>query len=384
MKFPFAKIPFHTVFTFWLVVACVGSIALAGPAFALDGVGSVISLKPGAYVQRGGQRLPLELKSRIHQKDTVVTDQSGRLQIIFDDDTTVALAPDTRLAIETVITEGKPQFKNHLSTGLARFITGKIVEQNPEGFEISTPQGTVGIRGTVLAVQTDGQFTSAHHLSGSANLTLNGVTVPAGSTGTLGPGGTGVLVEPTSEGTRQGIEGSTSGLGGGGGGTTAGGSSLDTGTPSLLGTAGSGTPGLDANNGPRNPLESTGMRAEITGTLNVVMAAGTPEFGFSANLFSGLVSNGWIKGPVGDIGNIEYVNGSGRIENLAFTISDYVSRDPAKDATGTFLNGQMEQSGNTLTVTQMAGTVFDRSGSMSFDVTLNSGGGIIGDVDIQH
>ena len=369
MRSPFMHFLFSRVLRFCLLFVCAGSVVLALPAFAANGVGNVISIKPGAYVLRGGQRLPLEQKSRIEQKDTLVTDQTGKLQVIFDDDTTVALAPNTLLAVETVIPEGTPKFKTHISKGLARFITGKIVEQNPEGFEISTPQGTVGIRGTVVGVETDGSSTSAHHISGSAILTFSGAVIPTGSTGTIGPSGGRPNVAPMSEGTLLRIMGNTggdlSGAATGGTGTYQGGGQDDGTSVSETGSNltsllvhQNSSPVQDNFNAMRAPFTSTALKGEVTGNFGLLYSMSAAlNFGFSVNLLQGSVSGGWINGWGDDLGTINYVDGSGSISSTNFHVSGFTSRSADKDPTGTFLSGHVETQGNTLTITDMNGRI---------------------------
>ncbi len=129
-------------------------LALLTPALAqATPIGTVISLTPGVSALRGGQTIPLALKDIIEEGDTIVTDGTGKVQIIFDDDSTVTLANATSLDMREFRDEGDdPAFQGHIGQGLVRIITGKIVEQNPEGFSVSTPHATVGIRGTVLDV----------------------------------------------------------------------------------------------------------------------------------------------------------------------------------------------------------------------------------------
>lgn len=119
-------------------------------------IGTVISLTPGVSVLRGGETIPLAVKDPIEAHDTITSNASGKAQIIFNDDSTVTLANNTSLSMDEFSFDGtEPAFKSHVGQGLIRVITGKIVEQNPDGFNLTTPQATIGIRGTVLDVSVD-------------------------------------------------------------------------------------------------------------------------------------------------------------------------------------------------------------------------------------
>ena len=167
------------------------TVLFCSTALAATGVGSIITAKGGAFVIQNGTEKPAVVKDRVQATDVLKTDSTGRIQVLFDDDSTMALAADTRVDLITVVSADNPQFKARVSTGLARFITGKIVEQNPGGFEVNTPRGTVGIRGTIFAVQVakdaDTVFAfSSRHGGVALGKTGTGLQiVPAGSKGIL-------------------------------------------------------------------------------------------------------------------------------------------------------------------------------------------------------
>ena len=167
------------------------ALLVCGTALAAMEVGTVISATNGAFALRDGSQISLAVKDRVMARDVLLTNRTGRMQVIFDDDSTIALATDTRIDLITVIPEGSPAFKAHVATGLARFITGKIVEQNPKGFNVTTPRGTVGIRGTIFAVQVteaaDTIFASSAKHGGVAVGTTGSALqhVPAGSKAVL-------------------------------------------------------------------------------------------------------------------------------------------------------------------------------------------------------
>ena len=123
-------------------------VLLAGQALA-ESIGQVTAVIPGAYAVRGGQDVPLTVKSAIESGDSLRTDASGKVQIIFADNTTVTLGNNTVMDMqEFAMNEGDSAFKAHLGQGIMRTITGAIVEQNPKGFSVTTPEATIGIRGT--------------------------------------------------------------------------------------------------------------------------------------------------------------------------------------------------------------------------------------------
>ena len=169
---------------------------LAGGVCTAKDVGQVISFKAGVTAQRDGQAVALDMKSPVGDRDTLTTDATGRAQILFDDDTTVSLGSNTSLSLETVVAEGaNPAFKARMGQGVARFITGKIVEKNPDGFSVVTPDATVGIRGTIFAVRVGNGTTTVFVTNTTKQVFVNGVLVPTGFKITL-PHGTPTPMTP--------------------------------------------------------------------------------------------------------------------------------------------------------------------------------------------
>jgi FecR protein. len=297
------------------------------------------------------------------------------LQIILDDDTTLALAPSTQLELQTVVPEGKPEFKAHISSGLARFITGKIVEKNPGGFKISTPEGTVGIRGTMGALQTESGVTKAYNINSSRILEFNGIPLLTGEMVAVGSGIQEPKVERISEKEMESLDQRTASGVGGGGVTVA--SDEEGQGDSAFTTA-------DANTAPvseiarMSTIDMGGLdfitqdrTAQVTGA-----AGATSTFGFLANLTSGKVSDGWILFS----GFAHYINGTGTIGSSSFHVGNFSNTGymsgSSSEATLSTLDGTYSITGNTLTID--SGATFVRYGGGNTDTSpIISGSGTI-------
>jgi len=356
------------LFALFLVLCC-------SPVFAANDVGTVISVKPGAFALRDGKEVPLALKDRVISTDVLVTNASGRLQVFLDDDSTISLASDTRLELLEVIAEGKPEFKAHIATGLARFITGKIVEQNPDGFTVSTPQGTVGIRGTIFAIRAiDGTVTVfvTHTTKGSVDFA--GQTIPSGSKMTIHPDGS-VTIQPMTPEENDRIEKQTAAGTSSGEVVAAGKTTSSEGKEETIFTvAETGTDDTNLKNLTPKDMFPAPPELLLQADHVAVMRGEFPspgEFGFTANLTSGLVDSGWIKTI-----SMSYVGGSGTIDPYTVSVSNY-SIDPyaapqANDnfaAASSSYNGSVTILGNTLTTT---GTLSITTGAGSYSISSNS------------
>ncbi|MDR1125275.1 MAG: FecR family protein, partial [Deltaproteobacteria bacterium] len=144
-------------------------------------IAEVLTLVPGASVSRDGRTLPLERFSPLRLSDTVSTDAAGRLRILFADDSTVDLGANSSLDLRDFADSGAASvFNVHLLHGVARVITGKIVEANPQGFTVSTPEATIGIRGTILSLRAGDGTTTVYVENTTRAVYVNNINVPGG------------------------------------------------------------------------------------------------------------------------------------------------------------------------------------------------------------
>ena len=151
-------------------------------ALAAVDIGKVLALVPGASVLRDGKTETLALHAGIRVSDTIRTDASGRVKILFNDDSAVTLGSNTSLDMRDYADAGdKPAFGFHVPRGVVRAMTGKIVEQNPAGFRITTPEATVGIRGTTISLIVENGKTTVLVENTLRQVYVNNLHVPAGS-----------------------------------------------------------------------------------------------------------------------------------------------------------------------------------------------------------
>lgn len=288
---------------------------LAGGVCTAKDVGQVISFKAGVTAQRDGQAVALDMKSPVGDRDTLITDATGRAQILFDDDTTVALGSNTSLSLETVVAEGaNPAFKARMGQGVARFITGKIVEKNPDGFSVVTPDATVGIRGTIFAVRVGNGTTTVFVTNTTKQVFVNGVLVPTGFKITL-PQGTLTPMTPADYNQVSG--------------------SVAVNSPASSATAQLAPPSPVVGNPvmptalAQTPIvsQALGEGFRQTGNANVSGALAcdgyTGSFSFLVNLASGSVSNGVMQSGNLDVTPNPLTGGSGSISGSSLNVSGF-------------------------------------------------------------
>ena len=115
-------------------------------------VGFVIG---NAYNQDGKK---LNVGDPIFFGDTINTDEGGKSQILFIDQTVMTVGAKTELTIDEFVFDAENTDGKLLSTikaGSVKILTGKISEKNPENLVIETPAGTIGTRGTEFKAAVD-------------------------------------------------------------------------------------------------------------------------------------------------------------------------------------------------------------------------------------
>ena len=332
-------------------------LLVAGTCAAKD-VGQVISFKAGVTAQRGGQPVALGMKSPVGEHDVLTTDATGRAQILFDDDTTVALGSNTSLSLETVVAEGaNPAFKARMGQGVARFITGKIVEKNPDGFTVVTPDATVGIRGTIFAVQVGNGVTIVYVTNTTKQVFVNGILVPSGFKITL-PQGT---LTPLTPADMNHVTGSVAARESG----PAGPAQLAPPSPVTGGVAGVPTALAQTQFGQQNLGE--GFRqlgnASVSGTL--FSDLGNGSFSFQVNLTSGSVSNGTMQSGHSDLPS-PLTGGSGSISGSSLSVGGFTDGSNTGSMSGSAL-----RTGSGLSVS--GGFQINNSGATTMDSGTFSG-----------
>lgn len=154
--------------------------AQAGVAGAVRGqVKQVSAIVPGASVGR-----VVTSGDKLYLGDRISTNPRSGLQVMLLDGTTLTIGPNAALVIDEFVynpstSEGKVVAS--ILKGTFRFVSGKIARRDPKAVKIKLPVATIGIRGTTVVGDTNGQ---------AARVTLVG----AGPGNTEGRGASRIIV----------------------------------------------------------------------------------------------------------------------------------------------------------------------------------------------
>ncbi len=136
----------------WLKVFVFVLISLALPAPVLAAIGKVLSVKQGAEVIRAGQTITLRKGMDVVSGDTITTNRSGVVQLIFTDQTKIAVGPNARMMLDVSMMRGNRKAKSFAVQALGgsfRFISGNSKKR---AYSIKTPTATMAVRGTTFDI----------------------------------------------------------------------------------------------------------------------------------------------------------------------------------------------------------------------------------------
>jgi hypothetical protein len=143
-------------FLFLLVLLACFCLVPSSALSANEPVGKVVSLDGVVHLEREGKVWQVQVGEDVQLHDLFKTEQDSRAEILFVDNSRVRIAPGTDLEITEYLY--RPEQKKRKSVlslwaGKARFIVNKLVDFEQKEFEVQTPSGTAGVRGTDFIVE---------------------------------------------------------------------------------------------------------------------------------------------------------------------------------------------------------------------------------------
>ena len=127
-----------------LVAALMSTVALA------DAVGNAEDVDPAARAIYERVDGPLLVGADIFIGQQIITTELGQVEILFRDGTRLAIGPRSQMTIEDYLIRNNGsagKFAIDALKGTFRFVTGSAPK---DSYEIKTPTGTIGVRGTAF------------------------------------------------------------------------------------------------------------------------------------------------------------------------------------------------------------------------------------------
>jgi len=102
----------------------------------------------------------LKLADDIYHNELIETEDSSATEIVFVDETKLALGPNSSIVLDKFVYDPMPDQASFVATaakGAFRFVTGNLPKKS---YTIHTPTATIGIRGTVFTLIVSPQETA--------------------------------------------------------------------------------------------------------------------------------------------------------------------------------------------------------------------------------
>jgi hypothetical protein len=157
----------------------------------------------------------LEMDDPVRTGDILVTSARSSVEIVFRDGSILSQGPKSRTALDDFVYSDGPGASKMLlrmAVGTARYVTGKVVERNPDGFALKTPLATIGIRGTGIFAEVSPDREVVGVLSMTPGHTVSVTSAAqsrtierAGFSVTVSPDGRISVPAPTDPATRSGV-----------------------------------------------------------------------------------------------------------------------------------------------------------------------------------
>jgi hypothetical protein len=181
--------------------ALIGAVTALSPAIAQQQIGTVAYVEPALRgTPPGGATRQLQIGAQLFADETVSSSASGRAQLIFADQSTLSLGPNTTIVLDTFVFDpasGGGELGVNLAQGTMRFIGGTLSRDDEA--VIRTTGATIGIRGSTGIISHMNGETVAIFVAGD-RMCINGTSGTRDCTsrqgGVLGPSGYAGRVNP--------------------------------------------------------------------------------------------------------------------------------------------------------------------------------------------
>ena len=136
------------------------SIVYCSTSVAAEPAGTVKTLFGQVIALRASQALPLKVGDTLMTMDKITVPANASIGFTLRDDTLISLGPNSTFVLNNhqfnpVTHEGNVD--TSLLKGTMRYVTGLVGRLNPGAIKIDTPNSTIGIRGTELIVEVEGE-----------------------------------------------------------------------------------------------------------------------------------------------------------------------------------------------------------------------------------
>lgn len=121
-------------------------------------IGYVKTASGSAFVVTAKNPVPAKAGTPVFQGSQLRTGPKSSLGVTFKDETVMSFGPDTELTVDEYLyapSQGKLKLGSKLAKGSMNYLSGVIAKLQPDAVTVTTPTGTIGVRGTQFAVKVE-------------------------------------------------------------------------------------------------------------------------------------------------------------------------------------------------------------------------------------
>jgi hypothetical protein len=121
-------------------------------------VGTVKTVTGDAWVITAQQSVKAKVGTEVHLGSKLKTAKSASMGVTFKDNTLMSFGPDTEMTVDEFLfapTQGQLKLGTRLDKGSLNYVSGLIAKLKPEAVTVTTPTGTIGVRGTQFLVNVE-------------------------------------------------------------------------------------------------------------------------------------------------------------------------------------------------------------------------------------
>jgi hypothetical protein len=121
-------------------------------------IGYVKTVSGEASVMTGKNRVAAQLGTPLYMGSHLKTGHKSSLGVTFKDDTVMSFGSDTELTVDEYLyapAQGKLKLATTMGKGSLNYVSGVIAKLQPDAVTVTTPTGTIGVRGTQFVAMVE-------------------------------------------------------------------------------------------------------------------------------------------------------------------------------------------------------------------------------------
>ena len=119
-------------------------------------IGYVKNITGDASITTNGDIIKARIGTPIYNNSVLNTRVKSSMGITLKDATVISLGPETEFAIDDYAyapAQNKLKFGSRITKGSLNYVSGIIAKLQPDAVKVTTPSGTIGVRGIQFAVK---------------------------------------------------------------------------------------------------------------------------------------------------------------------------------------------------------------------------------------